>query len=60
MASALVAFAVIGGKPTASNAPKEKNVPPPATAFSVPAMKPATERIRISASGMAFRATRPS
>src|SRR5688500_6604589 len=55
MATALVALATIGGSPIKVSAPKEKNVPPPATAFSVPERRPAAARIRISLRDMARR-----
>src|ERR1700761_1282256 len=43
-ATVLVALAAIGGSPTRTMIGKETNEPPPATAFIVPAIRPARTR----------------
>jgi len=48
IAAALVALAMTGGTPIARSAENEKIVPPPATAFSAPARKPAADKTMIS------------
>src|SRR5688500_18022805 len=51
MATAFVAFARIGSRPSQISAGKESSVPPPAMELIAPAKTPAMRMIRVSSTG---------